>query len=337
MTHNFDVIVVGGGAAGLSGGLTLARARRSVLVLDAGEQRNLPATGVHGFLTRDGLSPAELVALGTVEVESYGGTVRTARAAAAALVPGGVAVTTDDGERYTARRLLLTTGLVDELPEVPGLRELWGSDVVHCPYCHGWEIRDRAIGVLGSGPLAVHQALLFSQWSRDVVLFLHTSPDPTPDECEQLAALGVEIVDGEVAGLEIVDGRLTGVRMAAGRLVPRTALAVGPRFAARTDLLSDLGLAVTEHPRGVGTFVEADPAGRTTVPGVWVAGNVADPMAQVVASAAAGVMAGAAINFNLVEEDARAAVAARRPFSAAAEAEAGERVLGERRHGLAEV
>lgn len=135
-THEqYDTIVVGGGAAGLSGTLTLARARRAVLVIDAGEQRNQPASGVHGFLTRDGLPPAELVALGRAEVERYGGTVLDGRVAALAGSAGAFSVALQDGRAFGARRLLVTTGLVDELPDVPGLRELWGTDIVHCPYC----------------------------------------------------------------------------------------------------------------------------------------------------------------------------------------------------------
>jgi thioredoxin reductase len=211
-TH-FDVIVIGGGTTGLSGALTLARARRSVLVIDAGEPRNAPADGIHGYLTRDGLAPSELVRLGEDEVTRYGGQVVLARATSARADGPGFAVGTDDGREVTARRLLVTTGLVDELPDIPGLRDLWGHDVLHCPYCHGWEVRDQPVGVLATSPFAVHQALLFRQWSPDVTLFLHTSPDPAPDEWEQLAARDIAVVDGEVTALETRDGRLSGVRL----------------------------------------------------------------------------------------------------------------------------
>jgi thioredoxin reductase len=142
----YDVVVVGGGAAGLSGALILGRARRSVLVVDAGEPRNAPASGVHGFLTRDGMVPAELLRVGRAEVRRYGGRVlEGGRVASATAVDGGFAVALEDGRRVGARRLLVATGLVDELPDVPGIRERWGRDVLHCPYCHGWEVRDRAI------------------------------------------------------------------------------------------------------------------------------------------------------------------------------------------------
>jgi thioredoxin reductase len=307
MDDSYDVVVVGGGAAGLSGALTLARVRRSVLVVDAGEQRNLPASAMHGFLTRDGLAPSQVVALGRAEIESYGGEVLDARVTALAGSEGSFAVTLEDGRVLGARRLLVTTGLVDELPAVPGVRELWGADVVHCPYCHGWEVRDQPIGVLASGPMAVHQTLLFRQLSDDVVLFLHTAPRPAADELAGVTARGVRVVEGEVAALEIEDGRLTGVRLAGGEVVPRSVVAVGPRFVARAGLLAGLGLEAVEHPGGMGEHVEADPTGRTSVPGVWVAGNVTNLSAQVAGAAGAGQFAAAAINNDLCTEEARVA------------------------------
>ena len=330
-----DVVVVGGGAAGLSAALMLARARRSVLVVDAGAPRNAPAAGVHGLLGRDGMPPAELLERGRAEVRSYGGEI----------VRGEVDGVDRDGDRFAvrlaggeithARRLLVTTGLVDELPEVPGLRERWGRDVVHCPYCHGWEVRDRAIGVLATGPMSVHQALLFRQWSADVVLFSHRAGAPDQEQAEQLAARGIGVVSGEVAALEVADDRLAGVRLADGTVIAREVVAVAPRMVARSGLLAGLGLRAVEHPSGAGEHVPADPTGRTEVPGVWVAGNVADLSAQVGTAAAAAAFAAAQINADLVVAETAAAVAAYRdPFSAEAEARLAELAGGERRHGL---
>ena len=308
----YDVVVVGGGAAGLSGALTLGRARRSVLVVDAGQPRNSPAPGVHGFLTRDGTNPAVLLEAGREEVRRYGVELLDGRVASAERVEDGFVVNLDDGNSVGARRLLVATGLVDELPEVPGVRERWGRDVLHCPYCHGWEVRDQPIGVLASGPRATHQALLFRQWSADVALFLHTAPLPTDEEAEKLAARGIAVVEGEVASLEIVEDRLAGVRMGGGEVVARRTVVVMPRFVARTEMLAGLGLETTVHPLGVGEHVEADATGLTAVPGVWVAGNVADLMAHVVGAAEAGVRAGAAINADLIAEDNDHAVTADR-------------------------
>jgi thioredoxin reductase len=223
---------------------------------------------------------------------------------------GGFLVGLDDGRTAGARRLLVTTGLVDELPDVPGVRELWGSDVLHCPYCHGWEVRDAAIGILG-GPFGVTQALMWRQWSDDVTLFRHTGPAPTAEEREQLAARGVALVQGEITRLETHDGRLCGVRLADGSVVPRAALVVAPRFVARSDVLAGLGLEPAPMERegsDIGSYVAGDPMGATAVPGVWVAGNVADLTATVIVAAAAGLKAAGAINADLIGEDTRTAV-----------------------------
>lgn len=335
MSDGYDVVVVGGGAAGLSGALMLARARRSVVVIDANAPRNAPAAGVHGLLARDGIRPAELLERGRAEVRGYGGDVVPGEVDAVAREDNGFAVKLTDGRTVRTRRLLVATGLVDELPDIPGLRARWGRDVVHCPYCHGWEVRDQAIGVLAAGPLAVHQALLFRQWSADVTLFSHTMPPPTGEEAEQLAARGISVVEGEVRSLEIVEDRLVGVRLSDGTVVSREVLAVSSRMAARAGFLAALGLRPAEHPGGVGEYIPSDATGRTDVPGVWVAGNATDLAAQVGAAAASGAAAAAQINADLVaEETSRAVAAYRDPFSAESEACLCELVTGDRRHGL---
>lgn len=301
--RQFDAAVIGGGAAGLSAAVALGRARRSVIVLDDGTPRNAPASGVHNFLTRDGTPPAELLALGRKEAEQYGALIVPAEATAARPVEGGFEVSTADGETILARRLIVTTGLADELPDVPGVRELWGTDVVHCPYCHGWEVRDKRIGVLATGPTAVHQALLFGQLSAHVTLLRHTGPAPDGEQARQLAARGITVTEGIVEQVESDASGLTGVRLADGRHVELDAVVVAPRMQARADLLEPLGLKPAEMQIGeytVGTYIEADPTGATAVPGVWVAGNVAALHAQVITAAAAGLTAGAAINLDLV-------------------------------------
>jgi thioredoxin reductase len=321
-TETADVVVIGGGAAGLNGALMLARARRSVVVIDSGAPRNAPADGVHGLLGREGMPPGELLERGRAEVRQYGGRIVDGTVASAARDGDGFVVTLADGRSVRARRLLVTTGLVDELPDVAGLPERWGHDVLHCPYCHGWEVRDRAVGVLASGPMSVHQALLFRQWTADVTFFVHTGPGLTAEQAEQFAARGITVVTGEVAAVEAADDRLVGVRMRDGRLIGRDAVAVATRMVARAGFLADLGLAPVEHPSGVGEFVPAGLAGTTDVPGVWVAGNVTDLTAQVGAAAAGGAMAGAHINADLVAEDTARAVAeyratlSERPLSA---------------------
>ena len=319
-TEHFEVVVIGGGAAGLSGAVVLARARRSVLVVDAGSPRNSPAEGVHSYLTRDGIAPGELVEIGRAEVRDYGGRVRE----------GSVARVEKDGEIFTVHleeggavsgdRLLVATGLVDELPPVAGLAERFGRDVLHCPYCHGWEVRDEPIAILATGPMAVHQALLWRQWSDRVTVLRHTAPPFGEEDAERLAARGIPVIDGEAAVLEVEDDRLVGVALADGSTVACRALAVAPRFTASASLLSGLGLEASEmaHQGHVlGSYIESDATGATAVPGVWVAGNVASPMAQVVAAAEAGARAAGAINFDLIEAETDRAVAARRKALAA--------------------
>jgi thioredoxin reductase len=297
--NRFDVVVIGGGAAGLSAALVLSRARRSVLVVDAGAARNAPATHVHGYLTRDGIPPSELLTQGRSEVEGYGGQV--VAGAVSDLVPDGRVgfwVLLADGQRLAARRVLVSTGLRDELPNVPGLWKRWARDVLHCPYCHGYEVRDRQLGVIGGAPGAARYAQIVRQWSHDVVLFTPSGTLTAPERT-QLLARAVGVVEGTIDQLVCDDAdRLRGVQMADGCVVPRDALFVPPRFVANDGLL--LGLGCETDPDG---WVRVDGSGRTSVAGVWAAGNVVDPRAQVITAAGAGSAAAIAINADLVDDD----------------------------------
>ena len=294
--NEFDVVIIGGGAAGLSAALVLARARRRVAVVDAGAPRNAPAAHMHGFLSRDGLPPHDLLAIGRKEVQGYGGVLIDGRVTT--VVPGAAfQISLAGGASLNARRVLVATGLRDEIPEIPGVRERWGRDLLHCPYCHGYEVRDQPLAVLGGNPDAVQHVQLIRQWSADVLLFPHTDT-LTADQREQLAARAIGVVDGPVRRLVVEDDRLSGVMLEDGRAVPRTAVFVRPRLVPNDDLLAALGCATDD--RG---WVVADPTGRTTVPGVWVAGNAADPRAQVITAAGAGSAAAIALNADLVEEE----------------------------------
>ncbi|NYD22461.1 NAD(P)/FAD-dependent oxidoreductase [Kineococcus aurantiacus] len=309
-----DVVVVGGGAAGLSAAVALGRARRSVVVLDAGEPRNAPAAGVHNYLTRDGLDPRELQRLGAEEVRRFGGRVLRATATGARREDGGFSVDSTAGT-LRARRLVVATGLVDDLPDVPGLRERWGRDVLHCPYCHGFEVADQPIGILATSALSGHQAWLFRQWSVDVTYFSHTAPALGAERREELLARGVRIVDGEVREVVTQDDALVGVRLADGTLVERRALVVGAPVRVHSPVLDALGLAkeaVVLNGVEVGERYPSGPGGATTVPGVHLAGNVTDPQAQVVTAAGAGLVVGAAVNTDLIATETAAAVAAAR-------------------------
>jgi thioredoxin reductase len=292
---SYDVVVVGGGAAGLSAALVLGRARRRVAVVDGGDPRNAPAAHMHGYLSRDGLPPAELLEAGRAEAAAYGVDVAPGRVVS---VEPGFSVELADGTTLTARRLLIATGATDGIPSLPGLRERWGRDLLHCPYCHGWEVRDRPLGVLGTGPASVEHAQLVRGWTDDLVFFSHTH-DLSDAEREQLEARGIRVLDGEVRSLVVEDDRLRGVVLGDGRRVERDALFVRPDLRPRGDgLLQQLGCEVDELG-----FVRVDGAGRTSVPGVWAAGNVANPRAQVITAAGEGSAAAISVNADLVEED----------------------------------
>lgn len=303
-----DVVIVGGGAAGLSAALMLARARRRVTVVDAGEPRNAPADGVHGLLALDGLSPADLLARGRGEVLGYGGEIVSGEVVDVSHVSNGLVVELGDGEVLRARRLLIATGLVDELPDVPGVREQWGTGVLHCPYRHGWEVQDRRIGVLATGPMSVHQAQMFRQWSSQV-LFLTGEAEIAPEDRARLKAMDIAIVEGRIERLELDGGLVTGVRLADGQLIEIDVAAVSPRMVARSEVFAGIGVEPTKHPAG--SFIEADSTGRTSVPGVWVAGNASDLSAQVSVAAAEGTRAAQHINADLVMEAVDQAEAAR--------------------------
>jgi thioredoxin reductase len=296
-SESYDVVVVGGGAAGLSAALVLGRARRRVAVVDAGTPRNAPAAHMQGFLSRDGMPPADLLAAARAEVRSYAVELVDDRVVE---ITSGFTLRLAGGRTVRARRLLLATGAVDELPDIPGARERWGRDFLHCPYCHGWEVRDQPIGVLGTGPGSVDHAHLLRQWSDDVIFFAHTYP-VTASERAALDARGVHVVDGLVARFSVVDDRLNAVQLTDGGAIPRAAVFVRPTLHAQNDgLIGSLGLEVDQ-----GGFVRADSTGRTSVLGVWAAGNVANPRAQVITAAGEGSAAAIAINADLVEEDVR--------------------------------
>lgn len=301
----YDVVIVGGGAAGLSAALVLSRARRKVLVVDAGAPRNAPAQHLHGFLSRDGAPPRELLAIGREEVEGYGGDVLDG--VVTELVPDGASgfwVLLADKRRVSARRVLVTTGLRDELPDIPGLADRWARDVLHCPYCHGYEVRDQRLGVLGGSADSVRYVQLIRQWAKDVVLFIPAGILTVQHRAELLArAIGV--VEGVVQHVAVQDDHLSGVEMDDGRVVPRDALFVPPQFMPNNGLLAGLGCELDDDGWAV-----RDGNGQTSVPGVYIAGNVANPRAQLITAAGEGSTSAAAINADLVEEDIRESVRA---------------------------
>lgn len=302
-----DVAVIGGSAAGLAAALQLGRQRRSVIVVDAGEPRNAPAGSMHSYLGREGEPPSALLAAGREEVRSYGGEVLDGRATT-------VIRTGDDrfrvalvgGHSITARRVLAATGLVDELPDIEGLAEHWGGDVVHCPFCHGYEVRDRQIVQLVTHPMALHTAPLFRQLSAQLTVVVHDDRGVDRDELDGLRDGGAGVIHGPVRRLVTgADGHVAAVELEAGVRVDADVVVVSPRFRVRAEPFASLGLEMTPHPTGLGDVVAADGTGATSVPGLYAAGNVTDPSQQVAQAAANGSRVGAMISFSLADEDLR--------------------------------
>jgi thioredoxin reductase len=248
------------------------------------------------------MPPGDLLSVGREEVASYGGEITAGSVAEVARGGDGFALTLVDGATLSARRLLVCTGLRDELPNVGGLHERWAKDVLHCPYCHGHEVRNQRLGVLGWSPEAVKYAQIVRQWSDDVVYFTEDFM-LTDDQREELTARAIGIVEGRVEQVVVKDDRVDGVALHDGRLVPRDVVFVPPRFVPNNRLLVELGCQLD----GAG-WVVTDPLGQTTTPGVWAAGNVRNPRAQVITAAGEGSAAAIAINADLVEEDVRNAV-----------------------------
>jgi len=299
-----DIAVVGGSAAGLAAALQLSRQRRSVIVLDDGQPRNAPAAHIHGYLGREGVPPQQLLADARAEVRSYGGEVVAGQVQRVTRTPDDhFRVELDSGHAVVARRVLAATGLVDELPDVEGVEQHWGGDVVHCPFCHGYEVRDRRVVQLVTHPSGLHPAQVWRQLTDRLTLVV--SPDVEDDAAlDMLRAAGVQIVAGRATRLVTgVDGRVSAVELAGGEQLPAEVVAVGPSFRVRTAPFEELGLKPVPHPTGLGDVVEADATGATSVSGLYAAGNVSDPSHQVLHAAADGSRVGAMIALSLAAQD----------------------------------
>ena len=319
LERHCDVAVVGGSAAGLAAALQLARQRRSVIVVDAGEPRNAPARHMHGYLGYDGRPPGELLAAGREEVRTYGGEVLDGRVHRVTRAEGGgFRVELVGGHALVVRRVLAATGLVDQLPDVEGLAEGWGRDVLHCPFCHGFEVRDRRLVHLVSHPAGLHTAALFLHLTRWLTVVLDPDAGVARADVEALQASGVEVVDGTARRvLRRDDGAVAAVELADGGRLDADAVVVRPPTRVRADAFSPLGLRAVPHASGIDEIVEVDAAtGATAIPGVHAAGTITDPSQQVAQAAAHGSRVGAAISNDLAAEDLRAAA---RPLANAAD------------------
>lgn len=305
--ERWDVVVIGGGAAGLSAALILARARRRVLVLDGGEPRNRFAPHMHGVLSRNGYSPLQLLADGRREVRESDGVIQTAHVTQARRTDDGFELETEEGIRVRAGRLVVATGIRDDLPPIEGLAEQWGRGVVACPYCDGYEARGSAIGVLAGSPMSLHVAQLLRAYSADLTIFTALLESVPDEELRALAARGIRVEDRPVARVVSQGETLVGLELADGTTVPLDVVFATGRMVPLDDLLVQLG--AEQSDTFFGPWTASDPTGRTSVEGVWVAGNTANPGALVPVAMASGVTVGATINAELVAEDVRLALA----------------------------
>ncbi|MEK6347849.1 MAG: NAD(P)/FAD-dependent oxidoreductase [Burkholderia sp.] len=299
MQSHHEVIVVGGSFAGLSAAMQLARARRRVLVIDGREPRNRFAAHSHGFFGQDGRTPEEIVGDATAQLAAYPSVqFRIGQATRAERTAQGFAVTLADGSTATADRLILATGVRDVLPPLAGLSERWGASVLHCPYCHGYEIgRDGRLGVLATHPMSFHQAMLVSDWGP-TTWFTHGAIVPSADELAQVAVRGVRVEASPVVEVLGSAPELSGLRLADGQVVPLDALFVGTQLQMASDLASQLGCEFDEGTAG--PVVRVDAWKQTNVPGLFVAGDASNPMTNATFASSSGVMAGVAAHRSLI-------------------------------------
>ncbi|WP_063039036.1 NAD(P)/FAD-dependent oxidoreductase [Nocardia grenadensis] len=311
----WDSIIIGGGAAGLSAGVVLTRAQFATLVVDGGEPRNGPAEHMHGYLTQDGMAPKEFVARGRSELSRYGGTlVQAVVVEARSTSDGTFELRLDDGSALRTRSLLVATGLTDELPDISGLSERWASTVHHCPHCHGYEVRGRSIAVIGNpatamtSAVSVHLAALMRRYSSSVT-FCTNGTDVSTAERQRLTAYGVSLIDAHVTKVatpaSTAGGNSVGIELDNGKAVACEAIFVAPRPVPHGAILVTLG-AGTDPTSGL---VAVDSQGATDVPGLWAAGNVVSPRAQVITAAGAGSTAAINMAGWLLEQELSAAIA----------------------------
>jgi thioredoxin reductase len=299
----WDCIVVGAGAAGLSAGLVLGRARQRTLVVDAGGQSNRDADGIGGLLGHDGRPPAELYAAGRHELAAYPTVqVRSGEVLGGERHDGGFVLELGDGAREVARRVLLATGMDYRFPVLPGIAERWGRSVFHCPFCHGWEVRDQQLGVLDRGAPGARRALLLRVWSDDVTLLADGPAELDAEDAERLRAAAVTVDERRVEGLRGPDSELTAVAFADGGEHPCRGLLVPVTLHQRSALAQQLGAATTAPGPIVVDAVEVDSTFHTGVPGLLAAGDVTSQMPSVANAVAAGSSAAAMIVHSLMAE-----------------------------------
>ncbi len=293
-----DVMIVGGGAAGLTAALYLGRFRHRVLVVDSGEPANRFSHAAHGFFTRDGMSPLELLELGREQLQRYETVeVIRAKATAARRVEEHFEIQLTDGRVYETRKVLLATGMRDQMPPIPGLDRFWGTSVFHCPYCDGWEVRDQPVGILAHGEEALHLAKLLHALTADLIVFTNGPAEFDETDRARLLRHEIRIVETPIERVEGSGAQVERLMLKDGNQVARQAIFVRPITTQHSDIAAHLGCALQESG-----LLAVDAKGRTSVSGVYAAGDTAQLPRQITLAVTQGAMTAVAINTDLISE-----------------------------------
>ncbi|WPR73795.1 NAD(P)/FAD-dependent oxidoreductase [Algoriphagus sp. NG3] len=295
----FDIIIIGGSYSGLSAAMALGRSLRKVLVIDAGNPCNRQTPHSHNFLTQDGRTPAEISALARQQVEQYNTVSFLSGNAVSAKKSGdGFEIQTEDGEVFQSKKLILATGVQDIMPDIPGFAECWGISVIHCPYCHGYEVRNQKTGILANGDFGFEFGKMITNWTKDLTLFTNGKSTLTAEQTTKLTAKGVTVIETEIDHISHLNGNLERLILKDGTNIPLQALYAKADFVQSSNIPSSLGVELTDHGH-----IKVDPMQNTSIPGIYACGDNTTQFRSVSYAVSTGTMAGAACNKELIAEE----------------------------------